>query len=77
MIEIKLTKNLFSIKKRYKKKYKYIKDTKYNRIITQYGGRFEFIYFFFIKKYFKKICLSLNLKKRKVFFFLYTKLSFN
>lgn len=58
-----------SQKKRHKTKYTYITDTKYNRIITQYGGRFEFIYFFFIKKYFKKICLSLNLKKRKVFFF--------
>lgn len=40
----------------------------FNKIISPKGGRFEYIYFFFVKKIFKKICINNNINKRKVYF---------
>jgi len=57
-----------SQKKRYNTRY-ILKNNKLKKtIITPRGGRFEYIYFFFIKKIFKKICNNNNINKRRVFF---------
>lgn len=57
-----------SQKKRYNKKYILQINKWLNKIITPKGGRFEYIYFFFIKKIFKKICTNNNITKRRVYF---------
>lgn len=51
-------------------KYKYIKFSCNSKFIAVSGGRFEYIYFFFFKKFLKKYCNSgvLKSKGRKVLF---------
>lgn len=62
-----------SQKRRSEPGYSFIRNSKKNKIISSKGGRFEFIYFFFIKKFFKKVCVKTKLKAnhRKVLFYCY------
>lgn len=57
-----------SQKKRYLTKYVLQTQKKLKKIISPCGGRFEYIYFFFIKKIFKKLCGNNNIIKRRVYF---------
>lgn len=60
-----------SQKKRYEPKYKKLyKNKNFFNIISPNGGRFEYIYFFLIKKIFKKYARKnfIKSKKRSVFF---------
>ena len=60
-----------SQKKRYEPKYKKMyKNKNFFNIVSPRGGRFEYIYFFLIKKIFKKYARKnfIQSKKRSVFF---------
>lgn len=51
-------------------KYRFLNHNNKNKIIASKGGRFEFIYFFFLKKFLKKYISNITLKmnRRRVWF---------